>query len=323
MKYFCINLYQQTLNKKLLLSFTFLIFTLCKLFSAPSVTITAPVFGTKFRGGSQITFTGFATHTLLGTLKKENFRWRVDYRHDDHWHDNFAFASGDSNFIFGISDFGGDPSPTIYFSVKLFVSTTAAGAGLEETMVEYILEPEISNVTITSSPIGVQFKLGIGSVFTTPTIISATQLYKFSLASNADLQTINGIAYKFKNWSSCTTNTGILLTMLETNQVISLNYEPESSFKPGLEPNCITTIDDKLNNFQFDIFPNPTDGFFYISNEHTEVELFDVYGSKREFNIENIHKFYKINISELPPSTYILKFKINNNNFQFKQVIKQ
>ncbi|TAF78022.1 MAG: T9SS C-terminal target domain-containing protein [Bacteroidetes bacterium] len=322
MKYFCINLYQQTLNKKLLLTIIFSIITFFTLFSAPSVTITAPNLGTKFKGGQEITFTGFATHTLLGTLKKENFRWRVDYRHDDHWHDNFAFASGDSNFIFGISDFGGDPSPTIYFSVKLFVSTTAAGAGLEETLVEYILEPKISNVTITSNPIGVQFKLGIGSVFTTPTIISATQLYKFSLSSNADLQTINGIAYKFKNWSSCTTNTGILLTMLETNQVISLNFEPESSFKPGLEPNCITTIDDKFNNSQFDIFPNPTDGFLHISNQYTELELFDVFGRKREFNIENNPQYNKINIIKLPPSTYILKFNYNNYT-HFKQIIKQ
>lgn len=307
--------------KKYIILVTFLLFVICELFAAPSITITSSNLGTKFKGGDVFTFVGFATDPMEGVLKKRAFKWKVNYRHDDHWHDNYAFLRGDSIFEFGISTFGGDASPTVYFTIQATVTALGMGGIVESTTTEVNIYPETSTVTITSSPIGAKFQFGQGSVFTTPSAISSTELYNFSLFNYLDVQTISGIEYTFKNWSTCSTSAGLLFTMTENDQLITMNMEPTSTFTPGLSASCLTNIAVKELENDLDIFPNPVEDVLYFNKNVSDIEIYNIYGQKQNINVEFTQEHTIITTRIFVSGAYFIKYKFNNY-FKSKSIIK-
>jgi hypothetical protein len=81
---------------------------------------------------------------------------------------------------------------------------------------------------------------------------------------------------------------------------------------------------DKPEEFQFTVFPNPTEGAFYVETDFVgemQCQLFDVAGNL-VVNMTNYHNMSKICISHLSSGVYILQIKAKND-FRVFKIIKQ
>lgn len=315
MKYFCINLYQQTLNKKLLLTIIFSIFTSFTLFSAPSVTITAPNLGTKFKGGQEITFKAYATDPTDGVLKKNKFSWQINYRHDDHWHDNWSSLQGDSVFLYQFPSTG-DLSSNVYFKIRVTVTNSLS----ETQFTDFDIYPYTSVFTITSSPIGAKFQIGTGTVITTPSVLSSVENLNFSLSNYLQTQTINGISYKFRHWNFCSTANAVFFNVPQNDTLITLYFAESSSTTTGFIEGCgLTTIEKKIvNDESIKLYPNPSSEKFYIESDISisSVVIKNSLGQilPLRFN-SDISEF---DVSNLLNGLYFIEIQSNNNVSRIK-----
>jgi hypothetical protein len=91
-----------------------------------------------------------------------------------------------------------------------------------------------------------------------------------------------------------------------------------SIFEPSFESfNCIQGINE-VNNSNFNIFPNPNDGTFYISSQLTieNLTVYNAYGQLVKVNQKGESGLYEISLEV--PAAGIYLVGINN---QFKKVI--
>lgn len=315
MKYFCINLYQQTLNKKLLLTIIFSIFTSFTLFSAPSVTITAPNLGTKFKGGQEITFKAYATDPTDGVLKKNKFSWQINYRHDDHWHDNWSSLQGDSVFLYQFPSTG-DLSSNVYFKIRVTVTNSLS----ETQFTDFDIYPYTSVFTITSSPIGAKFQIGTGTVITTPSVLSSVENLNFSLSNYLQTQTINGISYKFRHWNFCSTANAVFFNVPQNDTLITLYFAESSSTTMGFIEGCgLTTIEKKIvNNESIKLYPNPSSEKFYIESDISisSVVIKNSLGQILPFRFNS--DISEFDVSNLLNGLYFIEIQSNNNVSRIK-----
>lgn len=308
------------MKKKLQATILLLVISYLGIFGTPLLTITSSQIGTNYRSGDTYTFSGFATHTSAGIIRKSSFRWKVNYKHDDHWHDNYDFLNEDSLFSFTVPVFNLDPSLDVFFDIQAFVTVLGIN-GIEEKMEQVNIYPQTSIVTVTSSPVGIKFDLARGSIYTTPAVFGGTVNSKFPMFNYLDIQTINGVAYKFKNWSNCTTVPTNMLTVEEFNQKISIIYEPLINYTSGLSTNCLTTLETETENLDLQIFPNPVDEILFVDKRCEEIMLFAINGKKITFQEVKTFENTELRLKNLPQGVYVLKLKINNK-FIFKQLVK-
>lgn len=325
MKYFCINLYQQTLNKKLLLTIIFSIFTSFTLFSAPSVTITAPNLGTKFKGGQEITFKAYATDPIDGVLKKNKFSWQINYRHDDHWHDNWSSLQGDSVFLYQFPSTG-DLSSNVYFKIRVTVTNSLS----ETQFTDFDIYPYTSVFTITSSPIGAKFQIGTGTVITTPSVLSSVENLNFSLSNYLQTQTINGISYKFRHWNFCSTANAVFFNVPQNDTLITLYFAESSSTTTGFIEGCGLIVSSPGNNTvisqNVDIsmvndiicYPNPASDIINLESE-SPISSINIKNSLGQIILILFDKnINKIDISNISKGLYFIEIHSNKNVSRIK-----
>ncbi len=162
---------------------------------APAAAITAPLATTTFKVGDVITFSGSATDPEDGNLTGASLTWQINLQHcvdvgvSCHTH-AFTSATG-SGGSFTVPDHG-DYS---YFQIVL---TAKDSGGLTDSKTVEI-RPQRVNITLATSPTGLQVSLGAQSgaaPFTRSITVGAT-----TTITALSPQTLGGTSYTFASWS--------------------------------------------------------------------------------------------------------------------------
>ncbi|HET9317101.1 MAG TPA: PA14 domain-containing protein, partial [Vicinamibacteria bacterium] len=162
--------------------------------SAPTGRITAPTNGTSYRGGQAFTFTGTGTDPEDGNLPPSAFTWRVDFHHDTHVHPFVPDTTGSTSGSFTIPQTG-ETAANVFYRIHL---TVRDGGGLTHSTFSDVV-PRKANITLASSPAGLQVTLD-GQPVTTPTTVQGV-VGVFRTIGAVSPQTSGATTYTFQSWS--------------------------------------------------------------------------------------------------------------------------
>ncbi len=146
-----------------------------------------------YRAGQPITFTGSATDAEDGTIPSANLRWEIRLNHDDHDH---ALVN---NVIGSNGSFTVPPAIEISTNVWVTLYLTATDSDGTSTTVTQRIDPKIVNITLASSPTGLNLGLD-GSNQRAPFTFDSVVGVVREISAPAS-QTLNGTTYTFDNWS--------------------------------------------------------------------------------------------------------------------------
>jgi len=161
--------------------------------SAPDVTISAPLDGSRFRAGDVINYEGDATDAEDGALPASAFSWTVDFLHDGHVHPG-STVSGAKSGSFTIPTTGHDFEGNTRYRISLTVKDSD---GLTTTK-SVIIWPEKVNLTFNTLPAGLTIYVD-GIARATPTTIDT--LVGFNHTVEARDQIAGSSSYTFASWS--------------------------------------------------------------------------------------------------------------------------
>ncbi len=171
----------------------------------PTATITQPTVGTLYSGGETINFAGTGTDPDQGTLPASAFTWEVVFHHDTHTHPFIPPFSGVTSGSFVIPTTG-ETATNVWYRIHLTV--TDAG-GMQHSVFRDI-NPRVVNLTLNSSPAGLQLTLDgqpVVSPHTTSSVVGIVR--SIGVVSP---QTIGATTYTFNNWSDGGTETHTIST---------------------------------------------------------------------------------------------------------------
>jgi glucose/arabinose dehydrogenase len=131
--------------------------------SVPAASITQPVFGTIYAGGSVITYAGTGSDAEDGTLQASAFTWWVNFHHDSHNHPFVPKTRGSKTGSFTIPVIG-ETSANVFYRIHLEVRDSG---GRTRAVVRDV-KPRKSTVTLATNPAGLQLRLDGQPVSTTP-----------------------------------------------------------------------------------------------------------------------------------------------------------
>ncbi|HVF50940.1 MAG TPA: PQQ-dependent sugar dehydrogenase [Pyrinomonadaceae bacterium] len=160
----------------------------------PVANITQPSAATLYRAGDVIQFSGHALDAEDGELPASAFTWRVDFHHDTHSHPFMAETEGVRAGSFNIPATG-ETSANVWYRVHLRVVDSVGLA--HETFRD--VHPRKANVTLNTSPAGLQIKLD-GQPFTSPLTFAGVAGMQRSIGV-VPVQDLNGVTYDFQTWS--------------------------------------------------------------------------------------------------------------------------
>jgi glucose/arabinose dehydrogenase len=161
---------------------------------APTATITQPVAGTLYSGGSVIAYAGSGTDPQDGTLPASVFTWRVDFHHDTHSHPFLPATTGARSGSFTIPTTG-ETSANVWYRIYL---TVRDSGGLTHTT-QRDIQPRKSNLTLATSPAGLQLRLDAQPAATPLTFASVVGIVR-SLEAPVT-QVVGTTTYEFVSWS--------------------------------------------------------------------------------------------------------------------------
>ncbi|UZR98580.1 PKD domain-containing protein [Chondrinema litorale] len=160
----------------------------------PVPQITSPADGYMFYAGEVIPFSGTATDQ--NTLTDANFKWDLQFLHNDHTHPgaltNYPGKSGTIN----IPTTGHSYHDNTGYILKLTV-TNQNGLAATKSITIY---PKKVNVTFNTVPSGLTIYVD-GQPRTTPFVIDELQLFQSEVTTTA-VQSLNGKSYEFQQWSN-------------------------------------------------------------------------------------------------------------------------
>lgn len=160
---------------------------------APTATISAPVAGTTFAGGTVIAYAGSGSDPEEGALPGSRLTWRVDLHHDTHSHPFIPDTTGTSgSFTIPTS---GETSANIFYRITL---TARDGAGLSGVATRDI-QPRRATVTLASSPSGLALQLD-GQPVTAPFTFTGVVGIERTLGAPSP-QSLSGATWAFDSWS--------------------------------------------------------------------------------------------------------------------------
>ncbi|MFN3403245.1 MAG: PQQ-dependent sugar dehydrogenase [Cytophagaceae bacterium] len=113
----------------------------------PVPVIHTPVLGSKYRGGSIISFTGTASDAEDGSMPASSLQWEILFHHDDHTHPAMAAITGITEGTFEIPKIG-ETSTNVWYRIYL---TATDSEGLSQTIFTDI-HPELVTITFNSVP---------------------------------------------------------------------------------------------------------------------------------------------------------------------------
>jgi len=160
----------------------------------PTATITQPMVGALYSGGETINFAGTGTDPDQGTLPASALTWEVVFHHDTHTHPFIPPFSGVTSGSFVIPTTG-ETATNVWYRIHLTV--TDAG-GMQHSVFRDI-NPRIVNLTLNSSPAGLQLTLD-GQPVTSPHTEASVVGIERSVGVVSP-QTVGSTTYNFNNWS--------------------------------------------------------------------------------------------------------------------------
>ncbi len=201
----------------------------------PVANITSPATGTKYNGGTVITFSGTGTDAEDGNIPSSAYTWKIDLHHFDtpaHTHPALEPLTGVASGTFTIP-VEMETSPNVFFRIYL---TVKDALGASNTVYRDVT-PNTAAITLTTNPAGLAVKLD-GSSVTAPYTFTGVNQIRRELEV-ASPQTINGVTYVFSSWSDGGARAHTISTPA-TNSTLTANFVQSTGIVPGgvyeLEP---------------------------------------------------------------------------------------
>jgi glucose/arabinose dehydrogenase len=160
----------------------------------PTPTITQPVAGTLYKGGSVISYAGTAADPEDGTLPASAFTWRVDFHHDTHTHPFVPSTTGVRSGSFTVPTTG-ETSANVWYRIVL---TVRDSKGLTRTTFRDVL-PRKVRLTVAANPAGLQLQID-GQPVTAPSSFDAVVGIVRTLGAPTP-QGLGGTTYSLVSWS--------------------------------------------------------------------------------------------------------------------------
>ena len=194
--------------------------------TAPTLTILTPTAGTRYSGGTTLSFSGTGIDAEDGTLPASAFTWRIDFHHDTHTHPAMLDRVGITSGTFAIPN-SGEISANVWHRLHL---TVRDSGGLSTTRFLDIA-PNTVVITFATSPAGLQVTLD-GQPRTTP--FSVTSVVGIVRALGVvSPQTSGGKNHTFTSWSDSGTATHTVPTP-SANRTYTATYATSPSAPSGL-----------------------------------------------------------------------------------------
>ncbi|HYI22112.1 MAG TPA: PQQ-dependent sugar dehydrogenase [Candidatus Limnocylindrales bacterium] len=183
----------------------------------PAPVISAPVNGTTFRAGDQISYAGSASDPEDGAIDPADLTWEVVFHHDQHTHPFIEPFTGATGGTFVASDMG-ETSSNIWYRVHL----TATDSDGNRVTVTRDVRPVTATVTLVTQPAGLGLLLD-GSPIGTPLTFTGVINFRREISAPAT-QSLNGVSYQFSGWSDGGAPTHEIRTPA-ANTVITATYQ--------------------------------------------------------------------------------------------------
>ena len=244
----------------------------------PSATITTPTASRTWKVGDTVAFSGSATDSEQGTLPASALSWELILHHCStptscHTHPIQTFSSVASG-----SFTAPDHSYPSYLELKL----TATDAGSLTDTETVRLDPVTVNLTIATSPAGLQVSLN-GETSAAPMVRTLIQNSVNSLSAPSP-QSLNGSTYVFSSWSDGGARShNITATATATYTATFVLANPDVTVNDG-------TVGTGTNQFEFvgagwsyrtgqpsylgdDHYSRTTNGFYQVRFNGTQVTV--------------------------------------------------
>jgi glucose/arabinose dehydrogenase len=192
----------------------------------PTLTIVTPAAGTRYSGGTTLSFSGTGTDGEDGTLPASAFTWRIDFHHDTHTHPAMLDTMGIKSGTFAIPN-SGETSANVWY--RLYLTVRDSG-GLSTTAFRDIA-PNTAVITLTTNPPGLRVTLD-GQPVTTPMNVTSVVGIVRTLGVVSP-QTSGTTIYSFISWSDSGTATHTVATP-STSRTYTATYSSPPSAPTGL-----------------------------------------------------------------------------------------
>ena len=160
----------------------------------PVANITLPANGSLFTAGQTINYSGTGTDPEEGALAAGRFTWWVDLHHDEHSHPHVQPVAGSKTGSFTIPTSGETDDNQWY---RIYLRVIDSGNLENTTYVEIF--PRKANITLATSPAGLQVKLDGVTVTAPHTFVGVAGMIRNVEAVSP--QSFNGNSYNFVSWS--------------------------------------------------------------------------------------------------------------------------
>ena len=213
----------------------------------------------------------------------------------------------------------------------------AAGALISRTSVYIYEKPDEgwTNGTQTAKLVAPNSNLGPTSVSIDDNIVVVGCTYDSNLTGAAYLFQKNGT-----QWTDMATETlniaasdgkstdkfGVSVAVSSNNILIGANETDDYTTDNGkvyfYKYQTPTYINDRVNNGEILIYPNPASNTIRINSGFTSADIFNITGQKI-MTISYPGRSKEINISDLPAGSYLLRVKTNDNRYKVLKFIKR
>ncbi len=160
----------------------------------PTPSITTPVEGAHYQGGTTLVFAGTADDPETGPLPASAFTWWIDFHHDTHTHPALPTTTGVTDGSYAISAVN-HTAADVWYRLWLQVRDPA---GLVTRTYRDIL-PDTARITLDSDPPGLALTLD-GSPVTPPHAFTNVAGIHRSIGAPSP-QAIGSQPWRFKRWS--------------------------------------------------------------------------------------------------------------------------
>lgn len=192
----------------------------------PIVEILEPTDGTTYRAGDALVFRGQATDPEEGELTAENFRWKIDFHHNEHTHPALGPISGIAGDTLRIPK-AGEVSDNVWFRINF---TVTDDSGLSKTE-QRLVFPEKSNFTVKTQPPGLPIETN-GGISATPYVVPSVVGVLHQM--KAPFMQLSGDSlYTFEAWSTGDSSNPYIFDAPENDVTVTAIYRTEKALSDG------------------------------------------------------------------------------------------
>lgn len=183
----------------------------------PVPVISTPVNTSLYRGGDVVNFSGTATDQEDGTLPAGAFNWDVILHHANHTHGGPVAPDGVRSGSFTIER-DVETDADVWYELVLTVTDSKGATG--STSIR--LNPVKANLTLASSPTGLELKLDAVPLKAPYTVLAVSGVNR--LIEPVSPQIFNGVSYVFDYWAHGGSATQ-MITMGDNNITYTAHFK--------------------------------------------------------------------------------------------------